>query len=318
MEPLLPHLAGIDHLVLDRPMNPCELLITADGRSLGERFDISYVPSAMVLQLLAELPARSGFDRALALSGPSEPGGGATMLSLLDAEESERSHRLLRSAYKRQNTPLRALPRLRYAALEAEAVASRFPASTLLVNQGSVEQSLETLAGRGELRRYDIVHLAGHTLTDAAPERCAVALSADDGLNPGRDGLLEVEDILLSWELDAGLLTLSGCETLRPAGAARQDPLGFLPALFGSGARRVLSSLWTVDDRSTAILMDRFYEDLTGRYRGERAGYREARMPPARALREAKHYVRTLTDARGRRPFEHPAYWAGFVLVGLP
>jgi CHAT domain-containing protein len=45
-----------------------------------------------------------------------------------------------------------------------------------------------------------------------------------------------------------------------------------------------------------------------------------ARVPlaPAAALREAKTYLRTLTDASGRRPFEHPAYWSGFVLLGLP
>jgi CHAT domain-containing protein len=177
----------------------------------------------------------------------------------------------------------------------------------VLLDQSSENRVLRTLAERGELRQYDVVHLAGHTLTDSAPEGCAVVLSADAAASE-EDDLLQVEDILLRWDLDASLLTLSGCQTLRPAGAARQDPLGFLPALFGSGARRVLSSLWTVDDRATAVLMDRFYQNLTG----------GSPMPPARALREAKHYVRTVTDAQGRRPFEHPAYWAGFVLVGLP
>jgi CHAT domain-containing protein len=188
----------------------------------------------------------------------------------------------------------------------------------VLTDQHSVEGRLDRLAREGALRGYGLVHLAGHTLTDSAPECCAVALSERAGPAKGLDGLLEVEDIVLDWELDAELLTLSGCETLRAAGAARQDPLGFLPALFGSGARRVLSSLWTVDDRATAILMDRFYENLSGRFPDERLGYRAAPLPPARALREAKRYVRTLTDARGRRPFEHPAYWGGFILTGLP
>jgi CHAT domain-containing protein len=51
------------------------------------------------------------------------------------------------------------------------------------------------------LRQYDVVHLAGHTLTEPEPERCAIALSGNASLEPGRDGLLEVEDILLGWQL---------------------------------------------------------------------------------------------------------------------
>ena len=94
-----------------------------------------------------------------------------------------------------------------------------------------------------------------------------------------------------------------------PLTAAEYSGWGIPPTLatlFASGARRVLSSIWTVDDRATTMLMDRFYENLA---RGA--------APPG-ALHEAKVYVRTLKDASGRRPFEHPAYWAGFLLVGLP
>jgi len=41
-------------------------------------------------------------------------------------------------------------------------------------------------------------------------------------------------------------------------------------------------------------------------------------MKAARALREARMYVRSLTDASGKHPYEHPVYWAGFFLLGLP
>jgi CHAT domain-containing protein len=39
-------------------------------------------------------------------------------------------------------------------------------------------------------------------------------------------------------------------------------------------------------------------------------------MPKARALYEAKRWLRDATDAEGRKPFAHPAYWAGLVLLG--
>ena len=316
--PLLADLEGIEHVVFEGRFEPYELSILPDGTAMGDRYDISYVPSALAFSLLAEEgPPRSRPPSILAISGPSEPAA-VSVASLVNMDETSRSQRQLRSSYRREDTPLERLPRLRYAALEAEAVGEKFDRHVVLVDPKSADGALETLADRGRLSDFTVVHVAAHTLSDSAPERCAVALG-DRSTNPDdADGLLEVEDIILGWQLNADLMTLSGCETLRAAGAGRGEPLGFTPALFASGARRVLSSMWTVDDRATTILMDRFYEDYTGRFDGERLGYRGAAMPAARALREAKIYVRTLTDAKGRRPFEHPAYWAGFLLVGLP
>ena len=54
--------------------------------------------------------------------------------------------------------------------------------------------------------------------------------------------------------------------------------------------------------------MSRFYENLTG------GG--GPPMTPSRALFEAKASLRTLTDPDGSHPFEHPAYWAGWTLLG--
>ena len=36
------------------------------------------------------------------------------------------------------------------------------------------------------------------------------------------------------------------------------------------------------------------------------------------ALGEAKRWLRTYTDEEGRRPFQHPTYWSGFILIGDP
>jgi CHAT domain-containing protein len=243
----------------------------------------------------------------LAVSGRSEPPpDGTTVASLVNVSEASRSQRLLRNTYRRDDTRLEQLPKLRYAALEALAVGTHFSRHLVLIDSETADRKLNQLADRNSLREFSVLHFAAHTLTDNAPERCALALGNGASSADPDDGLVEVDDIMLGWELDAELLTLSGCETLRAAGAGRGEPLGFTPALFASGARRVLSSVWTVDDRATTMLMDRFYENLA---RG---------ATPAGALHEAKVYIRTLKDASGRRPFEHPAYWAGFLLVGLP
>jgi CHAT domain-containing protein len=112
--------------------------------------------------------------------------------------------------------------------------------------------------------------------------------------------------------------------------------VGFTQALLLSGARSVCLSLWKVDDRATALLMERFYQNLLG----QRPGLTEA-LPKAEALAEAKAWLRGLTageidDEPGRltrgpigkkqpdrtpasiRRYEPPYYWAGFILIGDP
>jgi len=70
-------------------------------------------------------------------------------------------------------------------------------------------------------------------------------------------------------------------------------------AFFYAGAHRVVASLWPVDDRASAALMQAFYRGLLERHE-----------TPALALAAAQHEIGN--DPRWRAPF----YWAGFVLQG--
>ena len=73
-----------------------------------------------------------------------------------------------------------------------------------------------------------------------------------------------------------------------------------------AGSRSVLASLWQVDDHATALLMERFYENLLVRRLGKAASLREAQV----RLRDH--------EVAGRRPYAHPQYWSAFVMVGEP
>ncbi len=76
-------------------------------------------------------------------------------------------------------------------------------------------------------------------------------------------------------------------------------------------------SLWKVDDEATALLMRRFYEGWTGAFTEPRAGVPAGEpMPKALALKEAKAWLRAHVDRWGERPYEHPFYWSGFILLG--
>ena len=95
---------------------------------------------------------------------------------------------------------------------------------------------------------------------------------------------------------------------------ASEGFIGFAHCFLQAGAHSLLLSLWDVDDTATALLMERFYRNLYG----GRADDPARSMSKSEALQEAKHWLRTFTDTDGRRPYGHPAYWSGFILVGDP
>jgi len=100
------------------------------------------------------------------------------------------------------------------------------------------------------------------------------------------------------------LLTLSSCQT-GLGGATTEDGReveGLAAMVARRGARRVLASLWEVEDVSTATLMGELYRGLEG----------GARDVP-RALQQAQGALRAVVRG-GAHPYAHPYYWAGFVV----
>jgi CHAT domain-containing protein len=101
-------------------------------------------------------------------------------------------------------------------------------------------------------------------------------------------------------KLPAELVVLSACRTGLGKEVKGEGLIGLTRGFMYAGAPRVVVSLWSLSDRPTAELMARLYKKMLGR----------ARLPPAAALRAAQ--VEMLTDKR----WEHPYFWAGFVLQG--
>lgn len=99
------------------------------------------------------------------------------------------------------------------------------------------------------------------------------------------------------------LVTLSACQTAL-GGAVSDDGReieGLNVIVQHAGARQVIASLWQVEDKSTALLMRQLYAHLA------RSG-----ADAARALQQSQLELLTFNSG-GRRPYEHPFYWAGFV-----
>lgn len=126
------------------------------------------------------------------------------------------------------------------------------------------------------------------------------------------DGVVTAREIVREWRLGADLVALSACETGLGKEVVGEGYMGFAHAFLQAGARSLLVSLWRVEDRATALLIRRFYEDWTGSYDDDRGAGAGHAMTTAEALRESKRWLRECeADLR-----DHPYYWSAFILVG--
>lgn len=152
----------------------------------------------------------------------------------------------------------------------------------------------QELARRINATSSNVVHLATHGEFGSLKKNTFI-LMAD-----GRIGVDQFSDILRRRE-QAGqtaieLLVLSACKT---AEGDNRATLGLAGIAIRAGARSTLASLWTVGDDSTAIVMGKFYQELTS-----------PNMTKAKALQTAQ---RALLESVG---YSAPAFWAPYVLVG--
>jgi len=189
------------------------------------------------------------------------------------------------------------LGRLPFSRQEAAAIAAFASSGQVLTATGFAAN--RAAATSAQLADYRIVHFATHgVLNTRRPELSGVVLSLLDRAGHKQDGFLRLHDVY-NLKLAADLVVLSGCQTALGKDLGGEGLVGLTRGFMYAGARRVVASLWQVDDESTAELMKRFY----------RAMLKDGR-PPSEALRVAQ-----LEMSRDRR-WAAPFYWAGFVLQG--
>jgi CHAT domain-containing protein/tetratricopeptide (TPR) repeat protein len=187
--------------------------------------------------------------------------------------------------------------RLPFSRREADAIAALLPRVSLL--KATDFDASRSLVVEGGLEDRRIVHFATHGLVNSQhPELSGLVLSLVDKEGAPRNGFLRMHEIY-NLRLPADLVVLSACQTALGREIRGEGLIGLTRGFMYAGARRVVASLWQVDDESTAELMKRFYRGML----------KEGRRPPE-ALRTAQ-----LELARHPR-WSAPFYWAGFVLQG--
>jgi CHAT domain-containing protein len=202
---------------------------------------------------------------------------------------------LAEKAHRRRDE--RGFPRLFSTEEEAEAILAFAPPGQCFKATG-FQASRET-ATNGQLSQYRIVHFATHELLDTDhPELSAIVLSLVDERGQPQDGFLRLHDIY-NLELAAELVVLSACNTALGKEIKGEGLIGMTRGFMYAGARRVVASLWKVDDDATAELMKLFYE-----------GMLKKNLRPAAALQSAQ------VEMWKQKRWRAPSYWAAFILQG--
>ncbi|MEX0586613.1 MAG: CHAT domain-containing protein, partial [Pirellulales bacterium] len=149
------------------------------------------------------------------------------------------------------------------------------------------------------------------------------------GVTIGNDGILTAEEIVGLDLSNLDLAVLSACDTGLGSVAGGEGVFGLQRAFHLAGAKKVVASLWKVDDQATAALMGLFYEKLWKQNKPPIEALREAQLAIYRnpdligklAGQRGQSFSKTvdLVDAGRRAPdgkTSHPRFWAAWVLSG--
>ncbi len=340
LAPLEPHLQGVRQLLVI----PSGEMVALPLEALSTRYTVSYISSASIFARNAHRSRPLSGKSVLVLADPA--------FTRTNEKQPPPPHGLsLRGDHwlPLPGTRLEGAPSRRWS--KGATVLLGSDANEERLNQMALSDELKRfrllhLATHGEVSSINPNKTALILAQDRLPSLDSAARETLGGKTP-RTGRLTVGTILNEWNLDADLVTLSACQSGLGQQTQGEGLLGFAHALMEKGARSVLLSRWKVDDEATALLMRRFYQNVLGKREGLAAP-----LGRAEALKEAKTWLRRLerketekllveltnrlppserskvrppipanktgTKSKGDRPFEHPYFWAAFVLVGDP
>ncbi len=176
---------------------------------------------------------------------------------------------------------------------EARSLARLFPGAEVFLEEEATPDKLK----RVHAPQTSYLHLATHGILDGSDPRKSYLIM-------GQNQKLLVTDIV-GFRLDSpggdlSLVTLSACQTAlaEKAGVDGSDLRSLADAFSLAGGRSLLATLWKVDDEATRDLMVSFYQHL------------KSGKSKAAALQAAQ------LELRKKPKFQHPFYWAPFILIG--
>ena len=260
IEPAEQLIAGKKRLVIVPHRNlhylPFATLMNREGKPLIGAHSIVYLPSAATLAICREKSKARKTGKEPFLAG----------FALGDAADSE---------------GLGALPGSK---AELTSIEKLFKNKEVAVEKEFTGEKIISLSPEA-----DYLHFATHGVLDETNPYCSGLATSNE--------LFSVEAIFNMPSLNkCTLATISACNTALGRLHGGDDMVGLSRAFLYAGAPSVTSSLWSVSDESTALLMSYFYENLS---RG---------MSKDEALQKAQ--------LRLMERYPQPFHWAPFILIG--
>lgn len=169
---------------------------------------------------------------------------------------------------------------------EGDAITSMFPGSKLFKEKQATKKNFFEFGAKAQ-----VLHLATHGESNSENSLANYLKMSGD------EKIAQEEIFALSLE-DTAIVTLSACNTATGDRTDSKFVASLAEAFWLGGSQSVLASLWAVDDASTGLLMTEFYK-----------GLRDGKSK-ALSLKEAQLKVKSTPG------YEHPYYWAGFLLFG--
>ena len=148
---------------------------------------------------------------------------------------------------------------------------------------------------------HKIIHIGTHAENNnLSPELSRLIFAKKiDGTNSYDENSLYAYEIY-NIDLSSNVAILTACDTGKPSYQAGEGMISLAHAFNYAGSESILTSLWEIDEQSSAKIVKLFYNRLA------------EGMPKDEALRKAK--LDYLATAEGRTAA--PQYWAGLVIIG--
>ncbi|MEX0684811.1 MAG: CHAT domain-containing tetratricopeptide repeat protein [Balneolales bacterium] len=264
---------------------PFEALIW-NNKYLVQDYQVKYIPSMTALSWIKDPKSNYPMD-LLQVANP-------------DFENTDKSA---------QGYSFMTLP---YSTIEVNAIKPIFDRVTTLTGKDATELAIKNK----NLNLYRYLHFATHGIVNYSnPDLSGLVLASTNQGRQQEDGYLRNSEIS-TLSMNSDFVVLSACETGLGSETRGEEALGLQKAFFLAGASTVIVSYWPVNDRSTSLLMTAFYKEINFFEKrnqstikfdwngNKKFGYKAA------AMRNAK------LQLINSKSYNHPVYWAPFVVVG--
>jgi len=201
--------------------------------------------------------------------------------------------------------------------LEVESICNLFGESKKYLGEAAREEKAKMLG-----KDIKAIHFACHGILDEQfPLNSGLALSTPEQILKDQDnGIFQAWEILETLRIDADLVTLSACQSGLGKDMGGEGLIGLTRAFLYAGSRSVLSTLWAVEDTSSAAFMRRFYSFLKeGKSMTEALQFTQIEfIEDSMEFMKSNGVNETPADSPPQKRFDvsHPFYWGGFLLNG--